>query len=80
MNDLVPQSVVVAPSPFGVLLVSGFGMLLVPWFGVLGVSRFGVLGVSGFGVLGGSQTCIVYIIPIQSSHSQTDKQEKNREW
>ena len=31
-----------------------------------------MLGVSGFGVLGGSSTCGIYIIPIQSSHSQTD--------
>jgi hypothetical protein len=42
------------------------------------MSGFGVLGVTGFSVLGGSSACLIYINPIQSSHSQTDKQKKNR--
>jgi hypothetical protein len=83
MNDLVPQSVVVVPSPFGVLLVSGFGMLGVSGFSVLlmsgvSVSGFGMLLMSSFSVFGGSSACLIYINPIQSSQSQTDKQEKNR--
>jgi hypothetical protein len=83
----VPQAIVVSScsvlfmSCFSVMLVvlcSGH-MLFMSGFTMLGVSGFGVLGVSGFGVLDGSSACLVYINAIQSSHSQTDKQEKNSE-